>query len=541
MKNRRLTLILCSTLLFLSIAESASAWGPEARRRIVSSALSIVRQAVPRAITSETTAYDADVIKGMEDGWASIAERLPIGNEQQAVEAISYELDTLKAALPHGAGSHFAYRMGVLAALTSDAMLPYGITFTSKEDKLGEQLKTDIDRIASRLKFQPKIRNVRFIHATNSYYRTYRRDIEGDKNIIADDYRRGKGFQGYMTQATPAYYQRAIEAVVDVWYTVFTQKSRQAVLPPSSRTMTAYYIDEIEYLLDKKDNFEFANRAYNLYEKFNPDLKETHLTIGDLYYHYGVEKEFRESVQRGVDEWKKAQTNSGKQRQAASERLSDHYISEGDSLYKRASSPIGQESDFTDALNAFRLALEYNRTNPLAADRISETSKIIQQRREDYEMQQAFIDSSMSIMKGAERSLVAKDYSSTLGSYNQALNLLTSITDQFSDLQIIAKDTSSTINKEVKRVINDIFDSANAAIDEGDTHLYGTRYDEAIKSYEKAKNMVKIVEVDTTSYNHKQKMEMLDQVEGLIQDAQASKASAANKAQQSSPPAIGNL
>jgi hypothetical protein len=538
MHNRRLILFICSFLVFVSLAESASAWGPEAKRRLVLSSLSIVRQTVPRAVTSETTAYDADVLRGMEDGWAAIAERLPITNEQQAVDAISYELDTLKRALPHGAGSHFAYRMGVLAALTADAMLPYGIVFSSKDEKLSEQLKADIDKRAARLKFIPKIRTVRFIHATSAYYQEYRREIEGDKNIIRDDYGRGNGYNGYMNQAAQTYYQRTIEAIVDVWYTIFTPERRQAVIPPSNRTMTYYYIDEIEYLLNEKENFDFANRSYTLYEQFNPDLKETHLNIGDLYYNYGVEQDFRQSVQRGVDEWKKAQTNSGKQRQLASERLSDHFISDGDSLFKRARSPIGQESDYTDALNAFRLALEYNRTNPLAADRISETSKIIQQRREDYELQQDLINSSMIIMKEAERSLVAQDYGSALSAYNQSLNLLSTITDQFSDLQLTAKDTANTINKEVKRVINDIFDAANLNIDEGDTHGFNAQWDEAIKAYQRAKVMIDNVQVDPNSYNAKQKIEMLRNLETAIAEAEGMKSSANKNAEKSAPPAI---
>ena len=123
MTNRRLTFFLCTTLIFLSVAESAMAWGPEARRRIVLSAVSIIRQEVPEAFKAEGINYDKDVLKGMEEGWASIAERLPITSDVQAVEAISAELNTMKLAREFGTGSHFAYRMGALAALTSDPML----------------------------------------------------------------------------------------------------------------------------------------------------------------------------------------------------------------------------------------------------------------------------------------------------------------------------------------------------------------------------------------------------------------------------------
>jgi len=538
MTNKRLTFILSTTMVVLFLAESASAWGPEARRRIVLSAVSIIRQEVPEAFKADGINYDKDVLKGMEEGWASIAERLPIESDAQAINAISYELDTLKLAREFGTGSHFAYRMGALAALTSDAMLPYGLELSSKETKMADQIKADIEKQASQLRFTPNVRRWRFVQSTEQYYMEYRRDVEGEKNIIYDDYRRGNGFRGYMKQATSTYYHRAIEAVIDVWFTIYSQNARDSVQLPSRRTMTGYYIDEIGYLLNERDNFEFANRAYTMYEQFNPDLKETHLTIGDLFYAYGRKTESRIAVQRGVDEWTKAQTNSGKQRKMASERLSDHYITDGDALFNRARSAIGQESDYTDALNAFRLALQFNRTNPLAADRISETSRVIQQRREDYELQQAFIDSANSIMKEAERSLVNKDYATTLGSYTQALNLLTSITDQFSDLQLIAKDTSSTINKEVKRVINDIFDAANVYMDEGDNLGFSANWDQAIASYERAKTMVNIIQADESTYNGKLKVETLGILEGQILDAQAAKRSADQKAKSAAPPPI---
>lgn len=512
---------LCAVL----ISQDALAWGPEARKSIAMAALQLIRREVGESFRGEETSYEADLIRGAEDGYGAIAKHLPVFNRQQAIDAVGYEIQVLRVARVNGAGSHFAYRMGALASLVSQLTLPYGVAFGETDLELQRKIIEDTEAHLGKIRFAPDDIRFHYIESATLYFDRALQFQSDDMFLIRDDYARGRNYRGFLGDATDTYYQRSIESAIDAWYTVFRRESGATDIRPSSRVMAWYYVEELGYLLRVHQNMRFAERAYTLFQTLNPGIKEAHIVIGDMFYALDTPV----AKERGVDEWKVAQRMAGEQRAIASNRLSRHYIGEGEHYFKRATAPEGLETDLPDALHAFQLALEYDRTNEIAADRITETSVAIYHRRDLYELQQKFIDSSDVVIKQAERSRLDEDFGAALTSYNQALNLLQLVDTEFDDLYASSKDTISTVKKDVKAVISEVLDAANASIEVGDTAMLASNFDEAIRSYNMVPAIVNVIPAQEGSLNAQRKQDLIDTANTQIEDAKLGKRRADEK------------
>lgn len=513
MMLRIAALLLCG----LIVAPDAAAWGPRARKAIALAALQLVRREAPDAFIAGDVRYEQDLMRGAVDGSDAISQENPLNNDFQTVDAIGSQIQLLREARARGAGSHFAYRMGVLSAVIADVMLPYGFAFTESEEVLRDQVREDIEAHVNEFSYSSTKRTFYYVRSPRLYFEAKRSFFHDDRELVANEYARGQGYEGFLSQAAQAYFQRSIEAVADVWYTVFREKGGPIEVKPSSRQLALYYIAEIGYLLDVMKNMDYANRAYGVFKEVEPTYWMAYVQIGDLFYNVGTE----EARTRGVDEWKIAQRVPGEARTLASRRLSDHFIGEGERLFLKSEGIDAQESDLPDALRAFQHALEFDRTSDAAARRISETSVAINARKQQFEMQQKFIDNANGIIKFAERSRLDQDFGGALLSYDQALLLVDLITTDFKDLSEAAREMSSSINKEKKSVISDVLDAANEIIEKGDQQMIVNNYSEAIKLYRMVEPVVSVIPGAEGSINAQRKMDLIDTANGQIADAES--------------------
>lgn len=508
----RIAAVALCTAMF---AQDASAWGPQARQAIALGALQIVRRDVPDAFYGGDVNYEQNLMRGAVAGPEVLGEDVPLYNDVQTVDAIGTEIQILREARARGAGSHFAYRMGALSALVADVILPFGFGFTEEEDALRDQIRSDLERRVETFTYSPLRRALHYVDSPRLYFEAKRSFFHDDRRLIQDEYARGLGHSGFLTGAGPVYFDRAVQAAADVWYTVFREQDSRTDVKPSARQVSFYYIDEIAYLLEVMGSMEYAERAYGLFTEANPSLRMAYVEIGDLFYAFGTE----ESKLRAVEEWKIAQRVPGEACNLASQRLGAHFISEGKRLFIRSDGPDGIESDLPDALRSFQKALEFDRTNVEAANRITETSVAINVRRQDYEQEQAYIDNAMKVIKDAERSRMDKDFVSTIYSYNQALNLIELVTPKFKNLYVTAQDTSSAIAKDIKSVISEVIDSANVAIETGEEHMLNGNYDEAIRFYGLVEMIVDVIPAEEGSVNAQRKQDLIDTANGQVSEA----------------------
>ena len=500
-------------------AQDASAWGQQARQAIALAALQLVRREVPDAFIAGEINYEQDLMSGAVDGAEIFGDDVPLYIDVQTVDAVGTEIQILREARARGAGSHFAYRMGVLSALVSDVILPFGFSYTEEEDVLRDQIRADLEKQVRAFSYSPLKGTFHYVRSPRLFFDAKRSFFHDDRRLLADEYARGRGYDGFLAEAGPVYFDRAVQAVADVWYTVFLEQGSPTDVKPSTRQLSFYYIDEIAYLLEVMKSMQYADRAYKLFEEINPSLWLAYVEIGDLFYEFGSE----EGKLRAVEEWKIAQGVPGKARRLASQRLGAHFISEGERLFLRSLGPDALESDLPDALRSFGDALRFDRTNNEAARRISETSVAINERRQKYELQQRFIDNAMGIIKFAERSRMDKDFASAITSYNQALNLVELITPDFKNLHATGRETSSTIRKDIKSVISEVLDTASDTIERGDGKMLDTNYDEAINFYQLVERIVDVIPAEEGSINEQRKQDLIDTANGQISEARLEK------------------
>jgi len=506
-------------LCFVLLSQDAMAWGPKARQSIVLAALQLARREVPDAFKAGDVNYEENLMRGAIAGVEILREGVPLNSDLQTIDAVGSEIQLLREARLRGAGSHFAYRMGVLSALVADVVLPHGFAFDEKEAILQEKIRADIEDHVREFSYSPTKRNYHYVQSPRLFFDARRSFYDDDRLLIADEYTRGRGYKGFLSEASPEYFDRAINAVVDVWYTVFREEDGPTDVKPSSRQLSLYYIDEIGYLLDVMESMEYADRAYRVFREVNPDFWLAYVRIGDLFYAFDT----KESRLRAVQEWQIAQIVPGEARRIASERLGEHFIGEGERLYRHARSVDSLESDLPDALDAFENALQYDRTNGNAARRISETAVAIKERREDYELQQQFMNHAMKTIKEAERGRINKDFVGAFTSYNQALNLLDLISTEFKNVYALSRETSSSIRKDVKSVISEVLGAANDSIEQGDTQMLNNNFDEAIRYYSMVPAIVDVIPAEDGSIDEQRKMDLIDTANFSIRDAEMSK------------------
>jgi len=528
----------------LTQSTSAFAWGPRARQAIALAAVNLARQSMK---TSDVS-YEADILRGAADGVSALGGNFPLSNDDQAIDAVGLEIIILREAIRNGGGSHAAYRLGGLAALVSELMVPYGLVYEEGDRELAAEIEKDLEDHVALFAFSPTHPTYRYLTNHRLYFEERRTFYKPDMEIIADDYRRGTGPRGLLRSAVRAYFDRSIEAVTDVWYTTLVIEPGTREYRASNRQMAYYYISEIEYLLGVKQNPKFAERSYELFQRYNPGLPMALIEIGDAFYTLGVEVEKSggaESFQRaqtikrrGVEEWQKAQRIPGESRVAAAQRLAKHFIDEGERLYAKGLSPEGKDTDLPDALEAFKTALEYDLQNDVAASRVTETTEQITARRNRHELEQRFLEQASAAVKSAERSAVTKDFGAALSSYSQAINALGQVTADFKDLNDRARDEMNKINTAVKQVISDVYASANEAIEKGDAALINSNVDEAVRFYSSVETIVDVVPAEEGTPNASKKQDMINAAQSKIDEAEIQRKRMQQQQQQQAAPAL---
>ncbi len=447
-------------------------------------ALQSIREQFPGVFRGGEASYDADILRGAEMGHELIRAVAPMLSEEQAMAAVSNQIQLLRTAREAGAGSYFAFRMGVLSSLAANLVEPYGIAFTDEDRSLGQRVDADLELALAKFSVAPKDSKFEYILNAATYFASKRTFYPDDLAIIADDYTRGNGRLGFLAQAGQTYFSRAVEAARNVWFTVLRAKGDPGDVEPSPDTVTVYFVDEIRYLLEVRKNIHEADRAYGNFAKIEDvDKRSFYETIGDLYYAHGESADASDARDRGVREWQLAQGEPGPQRRRCSGKLAKHFISEGEVWFRRADSPEATDTDLEEALRSFQKALEYDRANEVAADRINETTGAIAERREAFNMQTGFIERALSIGQEADRLRNESQFEQAITSYNTSLSVLETVDGRFRQLSETAKAETNKIDKSIKEIVNQMLDSADKLIEEGEELARTSRFADAVAKY----------------------------------------------------------
>ncbi len=533
--------VMLALIIALQVSD-AYAWGPRAMRSITAMALQVIKDDFPNTFRPGGVVgpnFERDVMAGASAGWQILTPATPLNNDEEVIQAISFEIILLRDVRQYGPTAYFAYRMGVLASLTAHAMLPYGFTWSESEHELRRQIISGIEQHIDKYGFRPMQNNRIFVRNARDYFDQKRNYQTEDKRLIANDYQAGKGYEGFMKQGGPAYFIRAVEAIADVWYTVLQEDTpvvEFSLSKPSARTLTWYFVNEMEYLVNEKQNMTQVEKVYANFEKVNPQMMETYERLGDIFY----TNESREVKQRGVSEWQKAYNFSGPRRREIGRKLSGHYMSLGKFYLDRASQPIAEDTDLNTALESFSNALDFDRTNDDAAKFIQETNVAIRERNERLEVTLSIIATGERVHEEANRFREADDFANAISTYRQAVGFFEAVDDEFKVHKNTAQEKIRRLRREVADVINEVLDAGSEALDKGDQSRESKQFEEAIGHYQRVPSIVAVIPADESPSVAQDVQELVAMSEKKIDEArveklkyeQAQQALAAQQAQQ---------
>jgi tetratricopeptide (TPR) repeat protein len=496
----------------------AAAWGPRAHRAITGTAIQVIRRTYPNTFKTEDYNYEDDVLQGAIDGARMLNNMKAFASESEAVAAVDNEIRLLREVRKYGVGSYFSYHMGMLGALLSDLLLPYGLD-TGQDSDLRASLEADVDSHLDKYTFAPQQRQREFIFGATEYLAERRTLVNDNRVMVADDYRKGTGYNGFMKEAGPVYFGKATEAVADAWHSVLKINNSYAEVAPSRDVIGWYFVNEIKYLLERKKNMYQATKAYENFMQAGKNMPEALETIGDLFYDFGNQ----EGRDRGVREWRIAYDMTGSDRRDIGKKLASHFVKIGEGYLTKASRPNAADDDLPNALNAFTEALQFDQTSDLAAKRINETNTAISQRKERRQLNVNIIASAEKVKVQAEKKRLEKDFASAIDTYKQAIGLYEAIDDEFKDQNDSAKNSIKEINKNITDVINEILDAGSDAIDQGDKLVDEKKFEDAKKEYQRVQSIIDVVPGDEKTTHGKNKKEMLDLAQTKIKDADVAK------------------
>ncbi|HOH29510.1 MAG TPA: hypothetical protein PLC40_07540, partial [Candidatus Hydrogenedentes bacterium] len=525
-KHGLFRMIIMLTLLVAVQVSDAYAWGPRAMRSITAMALQVIKDDFPNTFRPGGVVgvnFERDVMSGASAGWQKLVPSTPLNNDAEVVQAISCEILLLRDVRHYGPTAYFAYRMGVLASLTAHAMLPYGFTWSGEEHELRRQIISDIEKHIDQYGYESMQGNREFIRSASEYFAQKRSYQAQDRQLIAHDYRKtGLGYDGFLKQGGRAYFIRAVEAVADVWYTVLQEDAPAAgwsFPKPSPRTLTWYFVNEMEYLINEKSNMSQVEKVYDNFERVNPQLMEAYEQLGDIFY----ANEDAKVKERGVAEWQKAYNFSGPRRQELGKKLSSHYMNEGKFYLERAGQPIAEDTDLNTALEMFTSALDFNRLNEDAADLIQKTNVAIRERNERLEVTLSIIATGERVHEEANRFREGRDFANAISTYRQAIGFFEAVDDEFKEHKNTAQEKVRRLNREVSDVINEVLDAGSQALDEGDRAREAKQFEEAIGHYQRVPGIVAVVPADESPSVTRDVQELIAMSEKKVEDARVEK------------------
>jgi len=509
------TSVLCLVLLSLA-ASDAAAWGPRGQRAVTGTGIQVIRRSFSDAFKAGEANYEDDVLRGAVEGPARLSKFLAMETSTADVLAIiDNQIRLLREVRQYGMGSYFAYHMGLLSALSADVMLPFSADSDPANASVKERIEADIDAHLDAYTYVPSRNNLYFIRSTAEYITKYRTFYQDNKVMIADDYRRGKGYDGYLKEAGPAIFARAVEFVADAWNTVLRVEGDDQVGQPAPSSMRVYFVDEIRYLLEVKRNYNQALRAYGNFEKSSLGNAQAYERIGDLFYAFGT----KEATERGVREWRVAYEAQTPDRRRIGQKLAGYYIGVGEALLKADAKPGSADDLLPNAMHAFTQALEFDQTNEIAANRINDTNAAMADRKAHRELNRNILASADQVMVKAEKNRVAGDFGNAIATYKQAEGLYATIDNKFRDQEQAAKESIGEISKSITDILNEVLDQATDTINKGDKAVDDKDFAGGIAAYESVPGMLGIIPDDETTTVGKDKKDLIDLSNKKIDDA----------------------
>ncbi len=503
-----------AVLLAVSMAAAdASAWGPQAQRSIMQTALQLVRREYSQQYYREGEfAFETDLVQGAQDGWSS-ALGLELRDPEDAINAVHSQIRLMRYVRTYGVGDYFGYRMGVLGSLVADLYLPLAITEDQSPQtrEIRRRIQDDIDEHLATLRYQGGRPGLNYIRSPKDYFDQANRFSPDVVFIVSSDYTGRSGFDGYLKNGASAHFSRAVLAVADTFHTVLRDASDAYDQEPSREAATWYFVDEIRYLLLVKDDPEQAEKAYQRFTSVNPGIIPAYERVGDYFYESG-------DRERGVQEWRVASTFSGPERKRIIRKLAGYYVEVGRENLALADRPGDPERYVDAAVRAFTDALSVDRTSREAGDLLAHAQEVRKEMRQEMATNLDLVASSETLLEQANNAFNERIYEEAITSAQRAATLAESVSGRFTKIAAQAREIAADAEALVSRTLDQVLEDAQDAIDDGQRMIDENLFEEAKLKLGGVEGMLTVIG-DEDSLHAEQKAELITRAKELIDEA----------------------
>lgn len=392
----------------VAVSGSVFAWGPETQRSVVTSAGHVFSRNSKIPLTNLIKyVHEGAQISGEEE------DALYLQFQVDPIRTVQREMFLLQGIKSNRVDPYFAYRLGALGKKIVEMSAP----LQSGNAAVREQYYADADANINKTQLKGSKRNL--VEPQLYFPRLVRLSQENNQAIIVD-YRAGMGFSGIGGKLLAIDASRAVDAVADVWFTIF--RAQVDFVDISRSDMRKYMLSAIEFYL-KKNNIAEVNDVYvRAKEKYilTPEMKQT---IGDLYY----DNEFFEEAlmvygelledDPGIREVKK--------------RIAEYYVRVGEEALV--------EDELETAQEAFAIAVESDKLHPEAQRQLVMANRAIEKRDARHVHTRELIELAQQGEMDAEDAEIRRDYARSIQYLKTSEGYYGQVTEEFADLAKAAK------------------------------------------------------------------------------------------------------
>jgi len=475
MRTRRMVGICVAFLLSGLVVKPVGAWGPNASSAICSCALQALRRDVEKAFQGRET----DLVAGTTISDAEMT-RYAVQTEQiEPFQSIIGQMALLRQAHESGMTDYLAFRFGVIAKMTANVLQPFGVPKDERERRLKERLDADIEQHITELKPRYRQSKREFLYYPASYFRERMRFLDDAEYFINQEYARGDEYGDYTRRAVANYFEEAVHAIADVWYTTLSDREYFGETPPSARDLTQYYAEQVAYLL-KKGRPEKAQEAYETFAATNPGLAEPYEILGDAYYGAG-------NYERAMEEYRRGLSMKGSWPEVE-QKILNHYT-------KTAENLLAQDTReaFQKALEAYEKALEISPGDPAAVRGRERAKSELEALEARLERDRQLLAAANRLFEDAGQAESAKDLAKAIDLYEKAAALYSLVSTEFEEQRLEAQAGSEDAARQIKAILSNAISQAKDLISQASDREDQGAFQDAINLYERVPKVVGVI------------------------------------------------
>jgi len=460
------------------------AWGPGAIESISVAALQAVRRSYGDALAGNERA----VVAGSQLPAEVIMDHhVRTGSVADPVAAVGREINVLRDVARLQFTEYAAFRFGVLGRITAEIMTPFGFPKDDMERALKATLDDDIETMLHRLRYQYEKR--RTVHSPSIYFEERTRFLENGRRYIAADYERGVGYGGYARRSVPGYYNGAVSAVADVWFTILrdvqtTQTSKRKFVPlPSEPTklysskglLVDYFVDEVVYFIEKSDP-KLIEESYHFFSQFNqkPSSEKPYERLGDAFLAAG-------NGPRAVAEYRKGWRLAPEWTELR-DKIVRYYLTVGQKHLD--SRKRGDYDPLKEALATYEALLEVDPASQLGNTKRQETEERIEARERRHQRAIELLNVGRTVVLEAQELEHEGKLAEAITLYKNAIAMFNSVTEEFEDERGEAESGASDAETSIENVFSAAVASGEQLIASAQQRELEGNWQGAIREYD---------------------------------------------------------